>query len=208
MEDSRSGDQKFPFQFFFQAGDSRAIWFFVNSGQRKVKEASSLSMSSNPFVVISSRDISVGLLFGYFREKSTETGLKFFANLAKAVFWRSVIDELTDGILADRRVKFLSKRGLRFAFQGHQGPVKIVIDNSFFFRYVHAFLNFVEMSFLAELEAPVMRIDYVNRPDISGKPTEQALQILSDKLGDTMVKVMELNNAIEDLKTKIMTLRG
>lgn len=53
-----------------------------------------------------------------------------------------------------------------------------------------------------------MRIDYVNRPDISGKPTEQALQILSDKLGDTMIKVMELNNAIEDLKTQIMMLRG
>lgn len=53
----------------------------------------------------------------------------------------------------------------------------------------------------------MQKYDHVNRADITGKTTQQALEILCDKLNDTMVLVMLLNNEIMDLKSQIERLR-
>lgn len=47
------------------------------------------------------------------------------------------------------------------------------------------------------------QISHVNLPNISGKTTDQALQILCAALGDAIVKIMELNNEVEELRVKI-----
>ena len=52
-----------------------------------------------------------------------------------------------------------------------------------------------------------MKISHVNLPDISGKPTQRALEILCQKLSDTMKLVIKLNNQVEDLKDEIASLK-
>jgi len=52
-----------------------------------------------------------------------------------------------------------------------------------------------------------MKIDIINKPDITGKSPQDALSELSKKLGDTMELVVRLNNEVEDMKAEIRRIK-
>jgi hypothetical protein len=53
-----------------------------------------------------------------------------------------------------------------------------------------------------------MRIDQVSGPRIHGKKPEEAVKILAGFCHETAIRVMQLNNQIEDLKDQVAQLRA
>ena len=51
-----------------------------------------------------------------------------------------------------------------------------------------------------------MRIDIVSMPNIEGKKPEESIKLLYNHCREVAVKVMELNNTLEDLKRKVSDL--
>ena len=48
-----------------------------------------------------------------------------------------------------------------------------------------------------------MRIDSVTMPNIQGLPPAKALEVLYDHCYEVAKKVMQINNELEDLKSKV-----